>query len=282
MGSSNRLGCKVCLCTVLLLGTLTLASPVASGKTPYWIQTFGVSWTNQTVDVSIPAGPGMARHLVVQALDIWNQAQLWFEATYFPRGRVYTFVVDNRPLDVLVDFTDYWSVSNYCPSVPLGVEGCTNVTWNLSRNITRAIVFLDTKRLITPNMDSIFLVLHEFGHALGLPDLPSLCPFQDLSCLYYADHYPSTLDLYALHELADGMRETMVSLPPTIPYQYYSPSQNFVSSILGTAISTTAAIKASMTIESSEPQSDQLAILFLATVICLGSAIFVVIVKRSR
>jgi len=208
--------------------------PVAHADSNYWIPTFGVSWASQRIYVQMPSEPGDARDVVLRAMSIWNQAQEWFRDTYFPSPGVdtYTFVLGGYNSSVLTDFTDYWTVSNYCPNMPFGVEGCTHLHWDLASNITFALVYLDTKGL-TSNESShepIFLALHEFGHALGLPDLPSSsyasCPFQDLMCLYYQDEYPSTLDLYALHQLAAGIRATDVVLPSFIPYAYYTPISN--------------------------------------------------------
>jgi hypothetical protein len=183
----------------------------------------------RSIEISIPSDPPTAYELVVKAIQVWDAAQLWFKESYFPDGNVYTIVVGMQKPAVLVDFTDYWTVSNYCPSLPLGVDGCTHIHWDVSGNITHAVVFLDTNGLTeqTQHNNSIFLALHEVGHALGLPDLTSSssspCLVNDLLCLYYANEYPSTLDLYALHRLADGNRNQTVLLPSTIPYTYYVP-----------------------------------------------------------
>jgi len=242
--------------------------------------TFGVSWASQRIGVSIPARPVQARNIAVKAVEIWNEAQLWFRTTYFPTGEVYTFVVEARTTDVLVDFTDYWSVSNYCPSTPLGVVGCTNVRWNYSRSITEAIVFLDTTLLTSPSKDSIFLALHEFGHALGLPDLPSSptspCEFQDLFCLYYADEYPSTLDLYALHQLADGNRQTTVSLPSDIPYFYYDSPDGSSVALRSVGVSTNP--RANMATSMQDLPPEWLKIFDLTAAVCCGIATLLVFV----
>lgn len=197
----------------------------ARPQSQYWIPTFGASWPSPLIYVRIPSTPAVAHDLVVRAITIWDQAQSWFRASYFPTGKTYTFAVGNEQSHVQVEFTDYWSVSNYCSSAPLGVDGCTHIRWDASNNITRAVVFLDTGLLTYqgPKYDPLFLVLHELGHALGLTDYPSSvsCPFQDLLCMYYPNEYPSTLDLYGLHELASGNRQTDVLLPATVPYAYY-------------------------------------------------------------
>jgi hypothetical protein len=245
--------------------------------------TFGVSWVGPAIDVSIPASPSVARGLVVKAIDLWNQAQVWFKGKYFPEGNVYTIQIGERPVEIIVDFTDYWSVSSFCPSMPLGVEGCTNLRWNYSGNITQAVVFLDITRLTAPDNDSIFLTLHEIGHALGLPDLPSSptssCKFQDLFCMFYADHYPSTLDLYALHELAEGNRETTVSLPPTIPYYYYTPDVSSTPASTRAPGTTTRDLRTSI----RDSDANETGALILATVACSGATIlFMPIANRSK
>jgi hypothetical protein len=216
--------------------------PVAHANVHYWIPTFGVGWPSQRIYVRIPSEPGNARDVALKAIAIWNQAQEWFRETYFPSADVYTLVIGGKHASVLTEFTDYWTVSNYCPTMPFGVQGCTHLRWDDADNITMALIFLDTSGLTSSGSshEPIFLALHEFGHALGLPDYPSSssspCPFEDLMCLYYPDEYPSTLDLYALHQLAAGIRATDIFLPPYIPYAYYMPISNTTSTSARTQI----------------------------------------------
>lgn len=185
-----------------------------------------------------------------------------------------------------MDFTDYWTVSNYCPTFPLGVEGCTDVRWNGSWNITFALVFLDTNILTQQGQysDSIFLVLPEVGHALGLPDLPSYssssCPIQDLMCLYPADKYPSTLDLYALHELAGGNREANVFLPSNIPYSYYMPPMAAKQGL--SQSSAEASLPTSATPSVQTEVLNWSTFFILAPVVALATAIFLVVCSKSR
>ena len=209
----------------VLLSIVFLMAPVVQARPQYWIPTFGASWPSQSVYVEVPSQPATAYNLVVKAITIWDQAQSWFRRAYFPNGKTYTFVIRNEHSNVFVEFTDYWSVSYYCSSSLLGVDGCTHIRWDASNNITSAVVYLNTGILTYQGSkyDPLFLVLHELGHALGLTDYPSSlsCPFQDLLCMYYPNKYPSTLDLYGLHQLAEGNREADVFLPPTVPYAYY-------------------------------------------------------------
>jgi hypothetical protein len=197
----------------------------ARPQSQYWIPTFGASWPSPLIYVKIPSTPTVAHDFVARAITIWDHAQSWFKATYFPNGKTYTFAIGNESSHVQVEFTDYWTVNSYCSSTPFGIDGCTHIRWDDSNTITNAIVFLDTSLLTYqgPKYDPLFLVLHEFAYTLGLTDYPSSvsCPFQDLLCMYYPNEYPSTLDLYGLHQLAVGNRETKVVLPLSVPYAYY-------------------------------------------------------------
>jgi hypothetical protein len=275
------------LCVIGLLAILCLTTPIVQAEFSYLIPTFGASWVTRMIDVSIPSQPAIAYGLVVRAVEIWNEAQLWFRSTYLHNGNVYTFVLGKQKPGVLVEFTDYWTVSNYCPSFPLGVAGCTHVRWNDSWNITLALVYLDTNTLTQQGQlnDSIFLVLHEVGHALGLRDLPSSssspCPIQDLMCLYHADEYPSTLDLYALHELAGRNREADVLLPSNIPYSYYVPPMSMNRPLSGFS---SMAVTSQATGTPSPPSyvSNWSTVIVLAPIVALGTAIFLLISAKSK
>lgn len=258
---------------VFLLFIVFFTAPVVQARpqSQYWIPTFGASWPGPLIYVRVPSTPTVAHDLVVKAITIWDQAQSWFKATYFPNGKTYTFAIGNEQSRVQVEFTDYWTVSNYCSSAPLGVDGCTHIRWDDSNNITRAVVFLDTGLLTYqgPKYDPLFLVLHEFGHALGLTDYPSSisCPFQDLLCMYYPNEYPSTLDLYGLHQLAGGNRQTDVLLPTAVPYAYYM-------SAIGPKTPTMT------TTQGSEPQS--VPRFTLAVIVTIGWVVLLSLNLRRR
>jgi hypothetical protein len=261
---------------------------MVQAESAYWIPTFGVSWARGSIDVNVPPNPAIAYRLVVKAIEIWDEAQLWFRSLYFPNGKVYTFVVGKTKPAVLVEFTDYWTVSNYCPSLPLGVDGCTDLRWDDSGNITRAIVFLDTNSLIKQGQlnDSIFLVLHEVGHALGLPDLSlsssSACSLQDLLCLYYANKYPSTLDLYALHQLAEGNRGADVSLPSNIPYAYYLPPTGTNEQFTGSNITPATTVGESVTPLPQGEMPNWLRVFMLVPILAIGTVILLLFFTKRQ
>ena len=104
--------------------------------------------------------------------------------------------------------------------------GLTTTRWNpVTHEALPPIVINITTYSGTAN--SLFVkkvVMHEFGHALGLNHAASPTTSDGPELMYYATHtgeigYPSTLDVYALSWLYKGNFGETVQLPSNIPYK---------------------------------------------------------------
>jgi predicted Zn-dependent protease len=117
-----------------------------------------------------------------------------------------TFAADNIPPDSnTVGLTTYsWDAFTHSPVGPITV------------NITTFDA--TATRLFVKNV-----VMHEFGHVLGLGHSPSSATLNGPELMYYASSknqvvYPSTLDVYGLTMLYAGKFDQNVQLPDYIPY----------------------------------------------------------------
>jgi hypothetical protein len=195
--------------------------PVFAEQSTYTIALLGQRWNKFTITVSVPATPSINHDLVVQSLQIWNDMQKSFTQAYFPNASTYTFQLVASYPDVTVQFQDTLLYGNY---------------WGWTK--LRANALGSTVTLYTfpyPPIDTFIqetilgVSEHEFGHILGLGHT---VVNQDLMNAYYelggnaAPYvpYPSTLDFYAVHVLAnlrDGIPSS-VTLPNSIDYKMWS------------------------------------------------------------
>jgi hypothetical protein len=193
--------------TVLFLVLSASSLTHVHAQTEYYIPVYtqlGVA--SGRVGVVIPADPKWAHDAVLDALGIWNQAQVWFKETYFPTGQTYDFTESSTGIQVQY----LYGVCGGCGSMRL------NYT---SQALFVQVGITDENKNTNSPLTVTTTAEHELGHALGLKhtevegDL--MYPVGTANLLYV----PSTLDLYALHVLATGLNvKNVIVLPSDIPY----------------------------------------------------------------
>lgn len=215
---SNKL--RIAPLLILLAALSVTAVSVAHAEpTAHTIPLEGVRWATYVINVNLPAAPDWAHDAVVDALNTWTQAQRWFANKYFPGGQTYDFALSTNSNEsayerVLVQFIG-------------GNDSCAGRTDVSYMERSRAITFANASLPQSYNGKSLDssdrpwftrLAIRAFGHVLGL-DWVDFCdvmqPGNDPTCQASS---PSTLDLYAVHILAEGSLPRNVTLPSTIPY----------------------------------------------------------------
>ena len=192
----------------------------------YQIPIRGSGYPTLTVSVEIPRG--WASDSVRQAMQIWNQAQIWFAKTYFSNGKVYTFTESGAQYVHVI-----WAPYNPAYGGRAQSNCMANDAEGAIRGMNCSVSIVLTYSNGTNLTPATILhgALHEFGHVLGLrhPD-PNILP-EDLMNPEWPDIpalAPSTLDLYAVHLLANAIGTTsslvggVVTLPANIPYKIYA------------------------------------------------------------
>jgi len=202
----------------------------------YQIPLRGSGYPSLRVSVEVPHG--WAADSVRQAMQIWNEAQIWFAKTYFPNGKVYTFTESGTQYVhvIWVPYNPVFGGRAESNCMANDVEGVAGVSCTVSLVLTYSNGTNMTPALILHG------ALHEFGHVLGLghPDLDIpdelMNPKRDSNALT-----PSTLDLYAVHLLANTIGKTsslagvVVTLPANIPYTNYGSNLTSVTTIAHTS-----------------------------------------------
>ena len=178
-----------------------------------------------TIKIYIPATPTWAHDVVLNATIAWNKAQLW-SLENNPTAIVYNFVeADDGTATSLVSFSmpaAYapiavgWTTYQYAPSSTTSIVS--------TQTYLTPTVFNDAQASnATARSYAFWLALHELGRVLGLG---SILDGQDImDCMYTSQRVTqtpklSTLDLYALHVLAQGTAPNFVTLPDGVQDQF--------------------------------------------------------------
>ena len=224
---------KSILCLLLVAALLVcLTSPAEKSallQPSYSIELEEFRWTSFPLRVLVDMNQWSVPDYAVavrEALDdwmksIWNYTQT-FNDTSLP-VMSYVFYVSNinatQDYDVLVTFAP--------DRMPPGssIVGLTTYDYDpLTHEPIPPIIINVTTSFSTAS--SLFVedvVMHEFGHALGLGHASSASTSNGPEVMYYSSPkneivYPSTLDVYGLTELYRGVFNQSVQLPSDVPY----------------------------------------------------------------
>ena len=197
---------------VILIIMVVIGLPFVNADSgPYTIPLEGSRWVTSTIKVHVAGGQAWQRNETLQALQLWNEAQLWFAAKYFPNSSVYTFKEGDRHATVQVILLNTATVVGT-------IQGWTDYSARngIMESAKVQIGAKNTKEAL------LTLSLHELGHVLGIGHVT--CCMKDLMNAHPVDRQgdpiPTTLDLYAVHVLAtSNSTPTAAYLPSNIPYE---------------------------------------------------------------
>lgn len=204
---------------LLVMATLTPVSAAAQPSIP-----INGRYSVLTIKIYIPLSPRWAHDVVLNATVAWNRAQLTYLQNN-PAATVYTFVeTDDGTATSVVSF----SMPAAYASIAVGwtnykfVPGSRSSVVSTQTYLTPTIFSEAQANNGTARRYAFWLALHELGRVLGLG---SLMDGKDIMEPRYfsgrVDEVPqfSTLDLYALHVLAQGSAPTFVTLPDGVQNQ---------------------------------------------------------------
>ena len=182
-------------------------------------------YSTLTIKIYIPPSPKWAHDVVLNGTIAWNRAQLW-NLQNNPTAILYTFVETG---DGTATSTISFRMPAACASIAVG---WTN--YKFATDSRTSIV--STQTYLTPTVFNgaqagnatareyaFWLSLHELGRILGLG---SVLDGQDIMEPRYTPQRVtqvprlSTLDLYAVHVLAQGSAPNFVTLPDGVQDQF--------------------------------------------------------------
>jgi len=256
----------------LFLSALVIGLPFsvipAQAQQTYSISAQGILWPETEIQINVPSSPAVLSDDLPQAMTIWNNAIAWFEGTFYPSDTSYFRFVSN-PNSTMVTFqaVNMQTLQGYCLTGG-GVGVCTHYTGNATTGyITSANVEILASELTESNPAHLSLVAAALGTLIGLDMYPEQCPFQDLMCASDPVTYPSTLDLYAAHLVAQGQRVTTATLPASIPYQQAPTLPGLPSQVSSSSAPSTQTVTVPTTVSAIVPTTVLISFTSTATVL---------------
>ena len=201
----------------------------APSMSPYYIATEEFRWSNFPLRVYVDMNDWSTQDYAIavrEALDswvksIWNYTQTYNE-TSLPTITYLFYISDvnvTHDYDVYVTFTG----DNIPPNS--NTVGLTTYSWDAltHRPIAPITINITTFSATATKLFVKNVVMHEFGHVLGLGHANPSTTLNGPELMYYSSSknqvvYPSTLDVYGLVSLYSGKYNQSIQLPDSIPY----------------------------------------------------------------
>ncbi|HVP40337.1 MAG TPA: matrixin family metalloprotease [Candidatus Krumholzibacteriaceae bacterium] len=217
---------RLLLAMLLVVNLAFLSIASAFGSLSFSIETENFRWTRFPLKVLIDMNQWSRLDYagaVHEALNswvhsIWNYTNAYGASLPNIDFRFYVSNVNaTSNYDVFITFSS--------DEMGSGVVGLTSTRWDNTSHTPIAPITINvtTYHNTTYPLFVKNVVMHEFGHALGLGHTDSQTTSNGPELMYPRSTqdqvtYPSTLDIYALTRLYQGYYGQQVQLPPTIPY----------------------------------------------------------------
>lgn len=226
--SEKRLILAFSLAAVLLVSHSASLVPLGFAQ-PYFIELEEFRWNRYPLKILVDMNEWSVPDYAVavrNALDswvksVWNYTHVFNDTSLPAINYVLYLSTENftSNYDVLVTFA-----ANRMPPSSNTV-GVTTFRWNdfTHEPIPSITINVTTYSATASSFFVKNVVMHEFGHALGLGHASSLSTSNGPELMYYTSSkdevvYPSTLDVYGLTELYRGIYGQSVELPSNMPY----------------------------------------------------------------
>jgi hypothetical protein len=207
---------------LMLLALITLTPVQASTEPSIPIQG---RYSVLTIKIYIPITPKWAHDVVLNATIAWNKAQLW-NLQNNPTATMYDFVeADDGTATSTVSFsmpTAYASIAVGWTTYKFAPGSRTSIV-STQTYLTPTVFNEAQGSNATARSYAFWLALHELGRILGLG---SILDGKDIMEPRYTPERVtqipklSTLDIYALHVLAQGSAPNFVTLPDGVQDQF--------------------------------------------------------------
>jgi hypothetical protein len=226
---------------VLLVASITFSPTLVFADSSPSIELAGIRWNRFPLKVLVDMNQWSNLDYVFavrEAIDIWV-CSMWTYSEYFNDTTLealsYTFYVSDvnatSSYDIFITFTSDEIYGN--------VVGLTSYEWNPITRAPRPPVTINLTTYSGTASPQFLknIVMHEFGHSLGLGHASQKNTINGPELMYFrapaeGTVFPSTLDLYALSVLYQGDFSSLVQLPASMPYEMVQPATNILPDIV--------------------------------------------------